>query len=81
MPSTVEVGKANAGPPGAEDSVIDPADDRQHPQKDGSLTQAQHLDIFLLFQFTQEKKHGWYSKSHQDESIHNLSTHVYNKSV
>ena len=72
MPGTMEVGKANAGPPGAEDPVIDPADDRQHPQENGSLAQAEHLDILLHFQFMHEQEHGWHSKSQQNESIHNL---------
>ena len=72
MPGTMEVGKANAGPPGAEDPVIDPADDRQHPQENGSLAQAEHLDILLHFQLMHEQEHGWHSKSQQNESIHNL---------
>ena len=54
MPSTVEVVKANTGRPGAEDSFIDPADDRQHPQENGSLAQAEHLDILLHFQLMHE---------------------------
>ena len=70
----MEIRKANAGPPGAEDSVIDPADDRHHPQENSSPAQAEHLDILLHFQLMHQKKHGWYSKSHQNESIHNLKT-------
>ena len=81
MPSSMEVEKANAGPPGAEGSVIDPADDRKHPQENGSPAQAEHLDILLLFQFMHKEQHGWYSKSQQDESIHNISTSVLKRNM
>ena len=46
----MEVGKTNAGPPGAEDSVIDPADNSQHPQENGPTAQADHLYVLLHFQ-------------------------------
>ena len=52
--------------------VIDQADDRQHSQETGSLTQAEHLVILLHFQLIHQEEHGRYSKSHQNESIYNL---------
>ena len=45
MPSTMKIGEAHAGPPGAEDSVIHPADDRQHTEGYASLTQADHTKV------------------------------------
>ena len=53
MPGTVEVGEAHAGPPGAEDAVIDPAGDRQAPEGDAATTEGEDAEVLLLPQLQQ----------------------------
>ena len=73
MPGTMKVRKANTGPPGTENTVIDPADDCQHPQGDAPTTQADHTQVILYFKLQEEEAHGGHTQGKQDECIHNLT--------
>ena len=68
----MEEGEPHAGPPGAEHSVIDPADDSKYPEGDASSSQTEYAWITFTSQLVDQQAHGRHTKCHQDEGIHNL---------
>ena len=55
VPGAVEVGEADAGPPGAEDPVVDPAGDGHTPEDDAPAAQGEHPLVLLRSQLHRQQ--------------------------
>lgn len=69
VPSTVEVREPHTCPPGAKDSVIDPAGDGHAPKNNTSPAKRENPKICLSLKFQEEKGNCWHPKKHEYESI------------
>ena len=58
VPGAVEVGESYAGPPGAEDPVIDPAGDGHAPEDDAPAAQGEHALVLLRPQLHRQHAAG-----------------------